>query len=215
MISHNTLSRCLAIGLAALAGFIDALGFLSLGGIFVSFMSGNSTRFAVGIINNNLSIQMSLIPFGIIMLFVIGVIIGRTIRHFCTRLPSTAVMLFMIFVLLCAFLLHGFESTFGATCLLAIAMGAANNIFFREGEVSVGVTYMTGTLVKFGQRLAGRLLGEKDHNWLPYLLLWAGLVLGAILGAIGYSLYGFHILWLGITACFSLTIFCWWIERKQ
>lgn len=39
----------LAIGLAAQAGFIDALGFLKLGGLFVSFMSGNSTRLGVGI----------------------------------------------------------------------------------------------------------------------------------------------------------------------
>lgn len=39
----------LAIALAALAGYVDAIGFLRLGGFFVSFMSGNSTRLAVGI----------------------------------------------------------------------------------------------------------------------------------------------------------------------
>ncbi len=35
--------RRLAIGLAALAGFVDGVGFLTAGGYFVSFMSGNTT----------------------------------------------------------------------------------------------------------------------------------------------------------------------------
>lgn len=41
--------RTLAVLLSALAGYVDSLGFLQLGGLFVSFMSGNSTRLAVGI----------------------------------------------------------------------------------------------------------------------------------------------------------------------
>ena len=39
----------LAVALAALAGFVDAIAFTRLGGYFVSFMSGNSTRLGVGI----------------------------------------------------------------------------------------------------------------------------------------------------------------------
>ena len=209
MLSQNLNSRRLAIGLAALAGFIDALGFLSLGGVFVSFMSGNSTRFAVGIIDHDVSLGLSLVPLGIIMLFVIGVMLGRGIRHFLPHRPSASIMIFMSAVLLCAGLLYEMDVPLFAACLLAIAMGAANNVFFREGEVSVGVTYMTGTLVKFGQRLAGWLLGEKDHNWLPYLLLWAGLVSGAVLGAAGYAFFGFHIVWLGVITCFALAAVFW------
>ena len=37
----------LAVLLAALAGIVDAIGFIRLGHLFVSFMSGNSTQFAV------------------------------------------------------------------------------------------------------------------------------------------------------------------------
>ena len=214
MLSHDSPSQKLAIGLALLAGFIDALGYFSLGGVFVSFMSGNSTRFAVDV-GNKLGWQVALIPLGIIALFVIGVMLGRTIRHFFTRRPSTAIMMFMSITLACAGLLHELNATLFAVPLLAIAMGAANNVFFRGGEVSVGVTYMTGTLVKFGQRLAGRLLGEKEHNWLPYLLLWAGLVSGALLGSLGYITYGLHALWAGIILCFILTGLCYRTETKR
>ena len=36
----------LACALSALAGYVDSIGYLHLGGLFVSFMSGNSTRWA-------------------------------------------------------------------------------------------------------------------------------------------------------------------------
>src|SRR6202045_3544217 len=39
----------LACALSALAGYVDAIGFLQLGGLFVSFMSGNSTRLGVSL----------------------------------------------------------------------------------------------------------------------------------------------------------------------
>lgn len=32
-------------------GYVDAVGFMMTGGFFVSFMSGNSTRLAVGLID--------------------------------------------------------------------------------------------------------------------------------------------------------------------
>lgn len=204
MLEHNSLSQKLAISLALLAGFIDALGYLSLGGVFVSFMSGNSTRFAVGISDGS-ALGVALIPLGIIALFVIGVMIGRAIRHFSKKKPSTSILAFMSLMLVGAGFLHGGNATTYSVVLMAMGMGAANNIFFRGGEVSVGVTYMTGTLVKFGQRLAGWLLGEKEHNWLPYLLLWIGLITGAILGATGYLFYGLHIVWAGVALCLVLT----------
>jgi uncharacterized membrane protein YoaK (UPF0700 family) len=39
----------LAVMLASLAGMVDAIGFLRLGHLFVSFMSGNSTQFAIAV----------------------------------------------------------------------------------------------------------------------------------------------------------------------
>ena len=64
----------LAALLAALAGYIDAVGFLQLGGFFVSFMSGNSTRLGVGAALGDLTIVAT--AGGLIGLFVLGVIGG-------------------------------------------------------------------------------------------------------------------------------------------
>ncbi|MBB0990433.1 DUF1275 family protein, partial [Dietzia sp. SLG510A3-30A2] len=47
--------RVLAVVLAATAGFVDAVGFLVVGGYFVSFMSGNSTRMVVDLSGGDLA----------------------------------------------------------------------------------------------------------------------------------------------------------------
>jgi uncharacterized membrane protein YoaK (UPF0700 family) len=41
--------RRFAMALAGMAGFVDAAGYLSAGGYFVSFMSGNTTRLGVAL----------------------------------------------------------------------------------------------------------------------------------------------------------------------
>ncbi len=54
----HTLSKniyLLAACLSALAGFVDAVGFMYLGGYFISFMSGNSTRLSVAFINGDMA----------------------------------------------------------------------------------------------------------------------------------------------------------------
>ena len=49
MIRFDQAYRTLAVGIAILAGFVDAIGFVESVGFFVSFMTGNSTRLAVGV----------------------------------------------------------------------------------------------------------------------------------------------------------------------
>jgi uncharacterized membrane protein YoaK (UPF0700 family) len=65
----------LACALSALAGYVDAIGFLHLGGLFVSFMSGNSTRMGVSLADAHW--QNAAEAFGLIVLFVIGAAAGR------------------------------------------------------------------------------------------------------------------------------------------
>lgn len=48
MITLDLRSRGLAICFSSIAGFVDVVGFLTTGGFFVSFMSGNTTRLGIG-----------------------------------------------------------------------------------------------------------------------------------------------------------------------
>ena len=68
--------------------------------------------------------------------------------------------------------------------VLAAAMGALNNSFQREGQVLVGLTYVTGAVVRMGQGLAARALGRDGVGWHQWLALWLALACGATLGAL-------------------------------
>ncbi len=75
-------------------------------------------------------------------------------------------------------------------------MGAENAVFQRDGDIVVGLTYMTGTLAKLGQKLAQAATGGPPFAFVPYLLLWAGLMAGGAAGACLYHALGLNGLWI-------------------
>lgn len=182
----------LAIGASALAGYVDAIGFLSLEGFFVSFMSGNTTRLAVGVAGIPAE---ALVAGRLILAFLAGVILGSLIGRLggWRRQPMILVLVALLIALGAAAGAWGAPAI--ATLLVAAAMGAENTTFERDGEVAIGLTYMTGTLVKLGQRIARALTGGPRMDWLPYALLWLGLAGGAITGAMLWPHIGLGGLW--------------------
>jgi uncharacterized membrane protein YoaK (UPF0700 family) len=202
MIRHDRDTQRLAICLATLAGFVDAVGFLKLGGLFVSFMSGNSTRLAIGLAEDPmLAVRAGLL----VTAFVTGVVTGSLVSaRAATRMPTILGLVATLLFAAAALDLLGFDNA--AIGAMALAMGCANTVFQRDGEVSIGVTYMTGTLVKLGQRIAEALRGGNRTAWIPYLLLWLGLVAGAVAGSIGYLRIGMASLWIAATGAALLAI---------
>lgn len=207
MVGYGRKLQGLAIALPALAGFVDALGFVTLGGVFVSFMSGNSTRMSVGIADVNWS-QATLVA-GIIGLFLLGVVLGGVVAEATgpdRRTRKTAVLAAVSTLLFVGVVAAGLGWTPVAVVAMTLAMGAENNVFRRDGETSVALTYMTGALVKIGQRLAAAMFGGPRWTWLPYLGLWAGLVSGATLGALAHRVFGLHALWIATVGAATLTV---------
>lgn len=184
----------LAVGLAGLAGFIDAIGFLSAEGYFVSFMSGNTTRLGVNIARDP---ALAVIPALLITGFVAGVTAGAVVAAITGARRKPAVLALVAALLTAAAASRSLMPPAFTLALLVGAMGALNNTFQRDGEVSVGLTYMTGALVKLGQAIGARLLGQSRSGWRAYAVLWCGLAAGAVLGALTWSHLSGAALWLG------------------
>jgi uncharacterized membrane protein YoaK (UPF0700 family) len=193
MLSYDPGRRRLAIALSGLAGFVDAVGFLSANGYFVSFMSGNSTRLGVTLSSAN---SAALVPALLIGGFVIGVTLGALIalRAGSRRKPAILGLVALLLSVGAAARWLGHEPAMLAA--LVLAMGATNNTFQRGGEVTVGLTYMTGALVRLGQGLALWLSGRAEPGWIQWGLLWTGLLTGAVLGALLQSSLPFGCLWI-------------------
>jgi uncharacterized membrane protein YoaK (UPF0700 family) len=185
----------LAISLSALAGCVDAIGFMHLGGYFISFMSGNSTRLAIGLASGNL--HGIVLLGGILALFVTGTMLGVWVRHFSKPpLAMASVLAFVSMLLAGAAFSHDMGWGAVSVACMVLAMGAENAVLQRGGEVVVGLTYMTGTLVKVGQRLANAVIGGPKYAWAPYLLLWIGLIGGGTAGALLFYAFGMQALWI-------------------
>jgi uncharacterized membrane protein YoaK (UPF0700 family) len=202
-----------AVCLAALAGFVDALAFMSLGGFFASFMSGNSTRLGVGLATG--AGGDALTAAALILSFVSGVIFAAVIARARPAEDKANVMLAVTGLLIAAALVGSFAPGPVALLLLAAAMGTENGVFHRDGEVTIGVTYLTGSLVRMAQKLAGALMGDADRwAWLPYLLLWIGFVAGVVLGAGAHLRWGWGALWLAAAAAAVLTLVIRRVARR-
>ncbi|MGC6331299.1 YoaK family protein [Rhizorhabdus sp. FW153] len=210
MMHYGISAWALAVVLSALAGFIDAIGFLRSGGLFVSFMSGNSTRLGVDLVAAGPVAALAAVLIGS---FVLGVIFGSLVGSRWPGRRKGAILLLVSLIVACSALIE--TNGGGALAMLvplALAMGVVNNVFQRDGDVTIGVTYMTGALVRLGQRLGDALRGGDRWAWCPFLLLWSGLVVGAVVGALAYARLGAGALWVAAGVAGLLSLWGAWLQ---
>lgn len=180
-LGHLVLGIC-CIGIA---GYVDAVGFLKLGHLFVSFMSGNSTQFVVDAIHGDW--RKALEPGGLVLLFVFGAFAGHLWALMTKEWRRPAVLgVDAAFLGVAAAL----SPARGAIVPMVLAMGMQNEALHKAGDVRTQLTYVTGTIVSFAETLAGAIYLHDPKErwlWLPYLLLWLGLLIGAAFGALLYG----------------------------
>lgn len=203
----------LACALSALAGYVDGIGFLHLGGLFVSFMSGNSTRMGVSLAEGHwLNAAAAL---GLIALFVIGaaagslIVLGRGVN----RQPW--VLLAEALLLAASALCYAAGLPNGAVAAMVLAMGLENAVFQIHGGAGLGLTYVTGALVKVGQLAAAALTGGARWAWAPNLLLWAALVAGSLCGALAYHWINLAAIWFAAAAALALSAACMFLTPSS
>jgi uncharacterized membrane protein YoaK (UPF0700 family) len=177
--------------LAALAGIVDAIAYLHLGGLFVSFMSGNSTQLGAALGQNDMAEAGTIAK--LIAFFVAGAAAGQVVavfaggRHLAWVLVTVALLL----------TLAGLLAT--APEPLVLAMGALNASLRRAGNIPVSLTFVTGVLVRFGQGLGDFLTGRATGTvWLLQAIPWFGLIAGVILGTVTYDWIGEAAIWLPV-----------------
>jgi uncharacterized membrane protein YoaK (UPF0700 family) len=135
-------STILACALSALAGYVDGIGFLHLGGLFVSFMSGNSTRMGVSLAEGHWPNAAAAL--GLIALFVVGaaagslIVLGRGLNRQPWVLRVEALLLAI------SGLCHAFGFSNAAVAAMVLAMGLENAVFQIDGGAGLGLTYVTG-----------------------------------------------------------------------
>lgn len=175
----------LVASLSVLAGMTDAIGFLATGD-FVSFMSGNTTRLAVAIGQGDISLVVRLI------FAVLAFIAGNTLGILLARWGGHRALPLMLEIagLLCAAALLPFESQVPALLAAILAMGMLNAAVEQVNGLPVGLTYVTGALSRFGRGLGRWLLGERRSGWRVQLVPWAGMLLGAVIGALLEAQFG-------------------------
>ena len=149
----------LACVLSALAGYVDGIGFLHLGGLFVSFMSGNSTRLGVSLAGADWWGAAE--AAGLVALFVAGAAVGSLIVLGRGGNRQALLLLIEAMLLAAGSLAYAFDRPNVAIVAIVLAMGLENAVFQVNGGAGLGLTYVTGALVKVGQLVASALAGGR------------------------------------------------------
>lgn len=196
----------LACALSAIAGYVDGIGYLHLGGLFVSFMSGNSTRLGVSLAAVHWWDASAAL--GLIVLFVVGAGFGSLIVRGRSRYCQCWLLLVEALLLAGAGLGHALGAHDDlAVAAIVLAMGLENAVFQIEGGSGLGLTYVTGALVKVGQLAASAITGGPRFAWLPNLMLWAALVAGGVGGALAYRAINLAAIWFAAAVALVLAVF--------
>ena len=181
MVDRNTSGRQLALvapALAGVAGFVDAVGFITLRGLFVAHMSGNSVKFGVSAGRGNLSAAA---PAGVaVVLFVAGVALGTVAAELAARRRIRAVAAAVLAIqtaLIATFMIYGRTVVVGhqvsgpslsgfyvLSALGVLSMGIQTAALRQLGGRTISTTYVTGVLTSLTQEATNYLFWLRDRG---------------------------------------------------
>src|SRR5262249_7717718 len=137
--------QLVGFALTVVAGWIDAVGFLRLGGLYVSFMCGNTNPLGTGL--GSVDLSSAVMPAFMVMLFVAGALAAALLKCQMSTQRALPVSLSIESALIAAALGLSFLSIPSALMVapLPLAMGMQNVIGRGIGS---GRTFVTGSLVR-------------------------------------------------------------------
>ncbi|CAH1678611.1 putative Oxalate decarboxylase [Hyphomicrobiales bacterium] len=169
--------------LTALAGYMDAVGYAQLSGLYVSFMSGNSARFGLQLADHESDGAVRSLT--IISAFVCGTAIATSFTLRWGGMHSARILwMEAVLVLLGIGLMQGGQGTAGFA-LVAVGMGMQNILHRAVSGVDAGKTFITGMLFDTGRALALLLAHRAEANELLVPLAgWGAFVSGVFAGGL-------------------------------
>jgi uncharacterized membrane protein YoaK (UPF0700 family) len=197
--------------LAALAGVLGATAFMHSEGYFVTFMTGNAQRGVLGYFRHDAVLSLS--AGALLLCFVAGVVVAAMCRRrfWATHPhgPTVLTTLSLVGATVMDVIDEGWTEAnldFAPIMLVVFGVGALNTSFVKDGEVSVPLSYVTGTLVKMGQGIERHMAGGTAADWLGYFMLFASFVIGAVIGGfIGLIVNGTWMLVVATVVCAATT----------
>ncbi|WP_336488184.1 YoaK family protein [Methylobacterium nigriterrae] len=188
---NRSLQLTYGLILTALAGYVDALGFIRLGGLYTSFMSGNTTQLSVAL--GHQEFRHAILPALLIFMFFLGAMLGGGLSVVTApRWATPVVLAFEALVVIGALSIGVATPDLGlASLFMALAMGAQNAVLVQVQGFRAGTTFVTGALFSFGQKVALALSRRGPaYAWVGDGAVWLALLAGAAAGAIVYGRIG-------------------------
>ena len=168
----------LALALASVAGFVDAVGYITLDRLFTAHMSGNTARLGVFLGHGDFPAALPMVA--AVTLFVLGIALGTVAGELAARRgvrSIAAVILGLQAVLLAAFMLYGSlalrgdgvndHSLRGFYVLAALAIVSLSFQTCAIKQVAgktVRTTYLTGVLTNMTQEAINYLFWLRDGD---------------------------------------------------
>jgi uncharacterized membrane protein YoaK (UPF0700 family) len=207
----------LAVGLAIIAGFVDAYGIITYH-TYLSFMSGNTTHTGY---ETGQGEYWAAVPSALaIVFFVSGSFAGALLAHSGLRRKWRLVFgaVAATLVLIIGFTQLGFSSGWVPIAVLSFAMGAMNTAMSRVGAQYVSLTFVTGTLSRIGVQLALAVrhapLPDSQGSWDTHLYrtllmagIWAGFLTGALMSGAMTPRFGVWVLLFPVLVLSALAAF--------
>lgn len=168
--------------LVLLAGFIDSIGYLGLGKVYLSFMSGNSTKLGIALFEADYALWAA--TGTVVLLFIAGAFVGTFITESWGKWHLTLILIVECVLFLFAIMLSILFHTQYIIFPIAMAMGMQNTMHQMVAHADVGKGFVSGTLFGIGQALAKAARGKAPASeWAVLALSWFIFVIGAALGA--------------------------------
>ncbi|HET6726329.1 MAG TPA: YoaK family protein [Gammaproteobacteria bacterium] len=172
----------LALTLPIVAGFIDAVGYLTLHHLFTAHMSGNSAR--LGVLVGQLNLDSAVPMVAAVFLFIFGIAFATALIEFATRRgvrSTTGLMLAVQATMVLVFMVYGStiigphgavhdhspQGFYVLAALAILSIGFQACALQRVAGERTRTAYVSGMLTKFAQETVNWLFWLHDGERRP------------------------------------------------